>query len=620
MTNDDFDQLVSKLEGLARRNPGGYKLRVLLLAMLGNAYLGLVFILVAAIFLVLLISIKTLGALALKLIVVVWLFLWMILKSLWVKVLPPSGMAIRAHEAPELFAMIHELSTKLGAPHFHHVLVTEDLNAGVVQIPRLGMFGWHKNYLLLGLPLMKSLTVDQFKAVLAHEFGHLAKGHGRLSNWIYLQRLRWSRLMGQLESNKSKGSFLFTPFLNWYAPYFNAYSFPLARANEYEADATSARLTSPRTAAEALTNVDVVSSYISEYYWPQIYKQADDLPKPNFGPFAGMGDRFALELDQNRTKTWLERALTNQTTSADTHPALSDRLQAIGETPHLNPPEPGQAADQLLGKALAAITENFDRNWLKTIEPAWQERHEQVQESRRRLVELEQQCIDNHKLAPEYAYERAKLTETVGNDADSALDQFRALLNDAPDSALFNFSVGIRLLARDDESGFELIEQAMRLDEEAAVNACEVLRDYCWRHGRQEEALLWHNRFLENTQKSQFAEIERNELLPNDPLDPHGLTEDQLVQLQTELKSVVGLRKAYLVKKRVRHFPNRPFYVLAYTVTARFRLHSKRKAVKILQRIKQAVEFPGETLIINAEGGNARFERKFAGVEGARIV
>ena len=109
-------------------------------------------------------------------------------------------------------------------------------------------------------------------------------------------------------------------------------------------------------------------------------------------------------------------------------------------------------------------------------------------------------------------------------------------------------------------------------------------------------------------------------MLPNDPLDPHGLTEDQLVQLQTELKSVAGLRKAYLVKKRVRHFPNRPFYVLAYTFTARFRLHSKRKAVKILQRIKQAVEFPGETLIINAEGGNARFERKFAGVEGARIV
>ena len=49
------------------------------------------------------------------------------------------------------------------------------------------MFGWYRNYLLIGLPLAKALTVEQFKAVLAHEFGHLAKGHGAMSNWIAMR-------------------------------------------------------------------------------------------------------------------------------------------------------------------------------------------------------------------------------------------------------------------------------------------------------------------------------------------------------------------------------------------------------------------------------------------------
>src|SRR5947208_2584067 len=83
--------------------------------------------------------------------------------------------------------------------------------------------------LLLGLPLMKSLTPAQFEAVLAHEFGHLAGGHGRVSNWIYRLRLSWARLLSALEGRKA-GSWLFLPFFNWYAPYFSAYSFPLARA------------------------------------------------------------------------------------------------------------------------------------------------------------------------------------------------------------------------------------------------------------------------------------------------------------------------------------------------------------------------------------------------------
>jgi hypothetical protein len=66
-------------------------------------------------------------------------------------------------------------------PRFHHVLVTDDFNAAVVQAPRLGLFGWYRNYLLIGLPLAKALTVEQFKAVLAHEF---AKRHRKpVSSW-----------------------------------------------------------------------------------------------------------------------------------------------------------------------------------------------------------------------------------------------------------------------------------------------------------------------------------------------------------------------------------------------------------------------------------------------------
>jgi Zn-dependent protease with chaperone function len=52
-----------------------------------------------------------------------------------------------------------------------------------------------------------------------------------------------------LEAKRSRVvQFPFNSFLEWYAPYFNATTFILARAHEYEADAASAELMGVETA------------------------------------------------------------------------------------------------------------------------------------------------------------------------------------------------------------------------------------------------------------------------------------------------------------------------------------------------------------------------------------
>src|SRR5262249_16785928 len=152
-----------------------------------------------------------------------------------------------------------------------------------------------------------------FSAVLAHEFGHLARSHGRVSNWIYRQRLRWAGVVTQLEHVQSSGRVLFAPFLNRFVPYFNAYSFPLARANEYESDATSSKLTSARTAAEALTNLAVVSSYLGERFWPRIDAMVQEQATPGFAPFRELPGRIAADVDSSSAQVWLSRVLTDQT-------------------------------------------------------------------------------------------------------------------------------------------------------------------------------------------------------------------------------------------------------------------------------------------------------------------
>jgi len=189
MDRGAFEALITRMEALAASNPAAYRRRVFGLAILGYGYLLLVVTVLLALCAVLLASIVYLQVIAVKLLLLVGGPLWLVLRSMWVELQPPAGERLTKLRVPGLFQMLGDLRKRLRTPRIHHVLLTPDFNAGVMQVPRLGLLGWHRNYLFIGLPLMKSLTVEQFQAVLAHELGHLSGGHARAGNWIYRLRL-----------------------------------------------------------------------------------------------------------------------------------------------------------------------------------------------------------------------------------------------------------------------------------------------------------------------------------------------------------------------------------------------------------------------------------------------
>jgi len=620
MTREQFEALVARLEHHARKSPGAYKLRVFLLALLGNLYLAGVLLVTVAILVALVISITYLRAVAIKLIVIVTAFLLMLLRAIWIRVSPPEGTPVSANDAPELFRIIEELRRNLHLPQLHQVLVTDEFNAAVHQAPRFGIFAGTRNYLIIGLPLMKSLTIPQFRAVLAHEFGHLSRGHGRISNWLYRQRLRWSRLATMLEAQNSKGAALFTWFLKWYDPYFNAYSFPLARANEYEADAAAARLTSPQAMAEALTRIKVVGSYLSERYWPAIRRQADDTPQPAFMPHANLGQRVVQEIDDADAQAWLTRALEAKTTVDDTHPSLSERLRAIDASPQWVLPSTGESADQLLGPSLAAITQALDSQWQVAVHEAWQARYQEVQRDRSRLVELNRKHDSGEELGLQEAYDRAMLTESVAGDAQEALTKLRLLHKRAPDDAIICYALGARLLEQEDESGRGLIEQAMARNENVVTGGCQLLRDYYWRRGERKEADRWHERLMQRTEEEQNATRERRQIQTTDKFDRHDLSAENLEELLVQLRAIPKLRKVYLVKKRLRFFPERPLYVMGYTIAAFWPWRHQKLAKKIAAHIAETVSFPGQAMFLCITGTSGRFQRKLTWMRGSRIL
>jgi Zn-dependent protease with chaperone function len=106
----------------------------------------------------------------------------------------PPGPRLTAAGQPRLFAEIERIASALGEAMPEAVYLVADVNAWVAR--RGGILGFGGRRVMgLGLPLLDVLTVSEFRAVLAHEFGHYYGGDTRLGPWVYAARVTMVRTL-----------------------------------------------------------------------------------------------------------------------------------------------------------------------------------------------------------------------------------------------------------------------------------------------------------------------------------------------------------------------------------------------------------------------------------------
>lgn len=565
MSDTQFEQLVRRLESYSRQHPTRYKLNVALVAALGYVYVLAVLGLALAIGAWLMLSLKDGGSghlSSIKLLFGLGLLAAVILRAFRVRLTPPTGFEVHREDAPRLFLLIDKLTKALGTPPFHHVFIVNDLNAAVAQVPCLGIFGWYQNNLLLGLPLMLAMTPAQFRAVLAHEFGHLGRQHGRFPGWIYRTRIVWSRLLEELRARHHWGSVLFTKFLDWYAPFFNAYSFVLARAQEYEADRQAARLVGPHAMKDALASLQVIARLIDELYWPSLNRRTITNPTPPASHLDELITVLQRVPPQDSIRKWMQDAMQQTTNYADTHPALADRLAALDQLPgkqhapeppadfpHMRDPHEATAANYYLEAHATATREALDRSWAESVAEKWKQKHREMAAARARCQALSDKSA-TIGLSIDELWEYACQMEALESDR-AALPLLQQLLTKAPTHAEANLAVGRLLLAQDDQSGLLYLEKALAADREAVIPACALASSFLERRGNHKESLRYRIKAQRQRQQLLDAEAERSTINPGDSFEPHGLSAEAIEDIAGQLASKADVQAAYLLRKKV---------------------------------------------------------------------
>ncbi len=239
---------------------------------------------------------------------------------------PDPGPRLTAAGQPRLFAMLTPLAKATGQAEPKHVFLVPDLNAWVAQRGGLMGIGSHR-VMGIGLPLLEALSVNELRAVLAHEFGHFHGGDTKLGPWLYKTRAGIGRTIENLKAAKS---WLQGPFV-WYGHAFLRITHAVSRSQALAADRLAAAVVGPEALASGLKKLHAAAP-LFEAYW-----SAEVVPPLEGGFRPPIGDGFARFLvaaeSGGDTKTALERELSRTSTDPyDTHPPLGERLAALPAT------------------------------------------------------------------------------------------------------------------------------------------------------------------------------------------------------------------------------------------------------------------------------------------------
>lgn len=282
---------------------------------------------------------------------------------------------------PALTGVLREIEQGLGMRHGMQIALDGRMNAGI-RLVRQGRRQVRR--LTLGLPMLLALDEPACRAMLLHECAHLAREHGRWSQWFHVRLQWWRRLADIHRQNHAMFTVPLRLFLRWYVPRLWLRRLAFSRVCERMADQWAVQ--QGGAAAGRLLLAMAVQDRTLSNYWRALYAGAGRHEIGTVTPYQTLLSvpQHALPLDQAQAHAWLDAALAVPTEEDDTHPGLPERLQMAGVHPGQLPADwPWQwparsAAAAWLGNALPALAARLDEHWQQAAAPYWEQAAEEA--------------------------------------------------------------------------------------------------------------------------------------------------------------------------------------------------------------------------------------------------
>ena len=271
----------------------------------------------------------------------------------------PPGPRLTEAEHPRLFAAIRDVARRMEAEMPAEVYLIPDINAFVAQVGGFLGFGGRR-VMGIGLGLLAVDNLSQFRATVAHEFGHFKGGETKLSGFIYATR---AAMIRTLETLAESGRTLLRKPFEWMLHIYLRITQAISRQQELVADEWSLRIAGKQAHITGLRQEGLHATGFSVFLEQEVYPlgRLGVVPDNLFEGYR----RYVGSSGWERVQPKLQAQLSERKTDPfDSHPGLEERI-AFAEQVQV----PDQPMDETPAYTLLSNAEALEKHHTDELRP-----------------------------------------------------------------------------------------------------------------------------------------------------------------------------------------------------------------------------------------------------------
>ena len=280
----------------------------------------------------------------------------------------PTGLDVTKEKFPHLLKLIDELLTEFGSPKIDKIIIRDKYEVSVIKTPRSGMPFFNTRTLIIGLPVLQTMSPLYFRALLARRIGQLSTQHTPVTTRLYFLNDIWAQFRASSKHSKNVITKILSYFFQLYSPLYQTILMPLLQEEELEADSYGMDIINSEDMVECIVYEEVVTQFLDSKFWPKIYHMAKRSKTPEFMPYSQMTKVVKAGITDDEISETIQAALKVELNHPAPTPSLIARLNHLGHAKPLPPKRLSKtAAEYYLGSSLGKIIQLFDKRWLTKI-------------------------------------------------------------------------------------------------------------------------------------------------------------------------------------------------------------------------------------------------------------
>ncbi|WP_042276318.1 M48 family metallopeptidase [[Clostridium] dakarense] len=401
--------------------------------------------------------------------------LFIVLKTMYIKLQYENEVTINRKEHPALFEIIDDAIELTKAPKLDEVCIVEGSNAAVALIP--DGFGFNgKHVLEIGIQILKILNEQELKSIIIHELAHIYNDDTNISSKISRCLIRWSTIIDKVEEKENIiQDILLLPFAKIYVEKLETYLNAVSQPREIEADKEAALYTSAEVYAKASVKLEIFDLFKKNPYC-KVELRAQEEPPKNYLNI--MFDDFNNEIIERKSQ-WLNQIKKRISSIYDTHPSFSERMSALG-IDDFNYEIEFEDQNEIYKKEIDNLIDIKNKQWYESWCDEWEEFTKEYKLQLDIIKNYEE--TDDIEKSMEYGF---ALEET--REYDKSMQVYENILSKDENCAIAMYRIGQILLIKNDNNGIELIKKAADLDDDLIISAMDIIIEYSMDNGMEDE-------------------------------------------------------------------------------------------------------------------------------------